>query len=168
MVVRRSFRYLRGGAPKEVGTLRPRPSARPLNAWSDRGRPTSRKGKGVRDVITNSRVPAPPNGLPSFRLPIHNMSFPPLLLFSSLLSLPLMNRTRRSGRSSALVGLREPSFALSVLSLEVLECKCKRGLSLARSSKRRFQEPLRRDGCRGAESNIPRKVKVQEGGEGEV
>ena len=166
MVVRRSFRYLRGGAPKEVGTLRPRPSARPLNAWSDRGRPTSRKGKGVRDVITNSRVPAPPNELPSFRLPIHNMSFP------SLLSLPLMNRTRRSGRSSALVGSREPSFALSVLSLEVLECKCKRGLSLARSSKRRFQEPLRRDvwrgACRGAESNIPRKVKVQEGGEGEV
>ena len=70
----------RGGNPPS----RPRPSARPLNAWSDRGRPTSRKGKGVRDVITNSRVPAPPNELPSFRLPIHNMSFPPLLLFSSL------------------------------------------------------------------------------------
>ena len=68
----------RGGNPPS----RPRPSARPLNAWSDRGRPTSRKGKGVRDVITNSRVPAPPNELPSFRLPIHNMSFPPLLLFS--------------------------------------------------------------------------------------
>ena len=87
-----------------------------------RGRPTNRKG--VRDVITNSRVPPPTNYLPSV---CPYITYPSSPLLSSL---PLINRTRPSRKSSVwdepkciwLAGWQNKvSFYL-----KVLECKCKR------------------------------------------
>ena len=112
----------------------------------------------------------------------------------SFLSLPLINRTRTSRNSSVREretsqsvsgwrrgGKNTVSFALSVLSLKVLECKCKRrarkegrkegrkgtsgegdgsGLSLARSLS---PTTFPRAASGGAESNFPRR---RRGGKG--